>query len=69
MERKHVQMCVVAQALQTNSTIELRAEEVNDIVDDLVYWPPDYQVFSTTGCKTLGPKVDYLIEKILDERG
>ncbi len=68
MERKHVQMCIIAQAYHTNSTIDLRPEEVNEILDELLYWPEDYQVFSSTGCKTVAPKVDYILERIIDER-
>ena len=67
LERKHVASCVVAEAHQRNSTIVLKKEEIDSILNELVYFPKDFQVYSATGCKTISPKVDILLHDILEE--
>ena len=68
LERQHVSKCVIAEIAHRNSTIEITTEELNGIINELVYYPEDYQIYSTTGCKTIANKVDYLLmEKYDDE--
>jgi len=64
LERKHVTKCVIATAHDRNSTIVLKPEEIDSILDQLVYF---HFVYSATGCKTVSPKVDALIEEIIDK--
>merc|ERR1712227_882062 len=37
-------------------------EMVDDIADQLTYWPADLKLFSTSGCKRVAQKVDLLLE-------
>ena len=67
LERKHVASCVVAEAHQRNSTIVLKKDEIDVILNELIYFPKDVQVYSATGCKTVSPKVDILLHDILEE--
>ena len=67
LERKHVASCVVAQAHERNATIVLKKDEIDTILDELIYFPKDFQVYSATGCKTVSPKVDILLHDILEE--
>lgn len=67
LERKHVAQCVIAAANDRNSTVVLKLEEIESILDELVYTPNEYLIYSATGCKTVLPKVDALLEDIIDE--
>ena len=67
LERKHVTNCVITNAHDRNATIVLSADEINSILDDLIYFPKSDLIYSATGCKTISPKVDALIEDIIDK--
>ena len=67
LERKHVASCVIAEAHQRNTTIVLKKDEIDTILNELIYFPRDVQVYSATGCKTVSPKVDILLHDILEE--
>ena len=41
--------------------------EIDLVANDIAYWPAKEQLFSTTGCKRVGQKVDMLLEEKLDE--
>jgi len=55
LEREHVKMCIRDNA--TAKHITLNDQEMNAIADELEYFPPDAQVFSSSGCKRVDEKV------------
>jgi len=67
MERNHVASCVIAEAHERNATIVLKPEEIDSVLDELIYFPKSHLLYSTTGCKTVPAKVDTLMYEILDE--
>jgi len=67
LERSHVTSCIIATAHDRNTTIVLKPEEIDSILDQLIYFPKLALVYSATGCKTISPKVDALIEDIIDQ--
>ena len=36
-------------------------KKVNDIADELTYYPKGVNIFSTTGCKRVGDKIDLVM--------
>ena len=58
--------CVVAEAHQRNSTIVLKKDEIDVILNELIYFPKDVQVYSATGCKTVSPKVDFFLHDLAE---
>ena len=69
LERKHVASCIVAEANDRNSSIVLKNEEIDSILDEMVYFPKEYMLFASTGCKTISSKVDMLLYNILGGEG
>ena len=67
LERSHVTSCIIATAHDRNATIVLKPEEIDSILDQLIYLPEVALVYSVSGCKTISPKVDALIEDIVDQ--
>jgi len=43
------------------------SDHIDRIANDLTYWPPSGQLYSTTGCKRVGQKVDMLIEELEED--
>ena len=66
LERKHVANCVIAEAHQQNTTIVLKKDEIDAILNELVFFPNDVQVYSATGCKTVSPKVDIFLHDLAE---
>ena len=62
LERRHVRLCVMKEAEDRNLTMSDSA--VTSVVDSLTYWPPDTQLFSTTGCKRISNKLDLYQEEL-----
>lgn len=62
LERSHVRQCVEREAVRRNLT--LTEAQVSSVVDSLVYWPQDTQLYSTTGCKRVANKLDLLQEEM-----
>ena len=67
LERSHVTSCIIAEAHDRNATIVLKTEEIDSILDQMIYFPKSHMIYSTTGCKTVSPKVDALMYEILQE--
>ena len=56
LERSHIKMCIKAHLKQKGYPV---AEYILDeIADELLYFPDDLKVFSKSGCKKLSSKVD-----------
>ena len=56
LERTHVKQCIRADA--SGKGYELNELEVDEVADELKYFPPRSPLFSTTGCRTVTAKVD-----------
>ena len=39
---------------------------VDQIVEEMTYGPNGSGLYSTTGCKRVGPKVDILLEEVIE---
>ena len=44
------------------------SDQLDSIVKSLSYWPSEELVYSTTGCKRVGQKVDFIIEDEEEEK-
>jgi len=53
MEKKHVMQCVQAELNAQN-----KKGDIKMIADQLLYYPPEAKLFSTSGCKKVTQKVD-----------
>ena len=57
LEKKHIRMCIQDHMLlkygKTRDT-----KFIDEVIDELEYWPPDSQLYSRTGCKRVQKKVD-----------
>lgn len=62
MEKRHVRECVRAEL--TDRKHPVTDTIVERVVSSLQYMPKDIELFSTTGCKTVPQKVDYIIEEM-----
>jgi len=58
LQRQHVKMCIRDNA--TAKHISLDEQDVNDIADELEYFPRDepLSLFSSSGCKRVDEKVN-----------
>ncbi|KAI6196324.1 putative RNA 3'-terminal phosphate cyclase-like protein [Aphelenchoides besseyi] len=57
LERKHVRMCV-EDYMQENG-YHITDERVEAIVNEMVFFPRDNPLFSTSGCKSVAQKADF----------
>lgn len=79
MEKKHVKMCIrqaledsveklrlEQEKRKPEDRIEVKTfteEDVNRLADQKNYWPDDYKIFSTSGCK----KVEAIVDRFLED--
>ena len=61
LERKHVKICVRNEFQRRY--VAFTEEMVENVADELIYWPEELQLFSTSGCKRVAQKVDLLLEE------
>ena len=59
LEKSHIKKCVEADLRKKNKTVENHI--VNNVADQMQYSSPD-NVFSSTGCKKVSSRVDFVIE-------
>lgn len=59
LERKHVELCAKDEIRRRlhNPTKDL----VNRVANEMVYFPPENKLFSTTGCKRVAQKVGFIL--------
>ena len=62
LERRHVKTCIRNELNRKYVSDTWTEEMVDDIADQLTYWPADLKLFSTSGCKRVAQKVDLLLE-------
>lgn len=69
LERRHVKQCIMVDLvnkgfLRSYDSRELNSALINAIADQLNYYPAEAKLFSTTGCKRVSEKVDFIMEDI-----
>lgn len=67
LERRHVKQCIrdgLVQKGYYKSDEEISEVTVQEIADELTYYPEGVFVFSTTGCKRIHEKIDFIMEEI-----
>ncbi|XP_064608329.1 torsin-1A-like isoform X2 [Liolophura sinensis] len=69
LERSHVKECIVDVLvdkgyLKSRKERKEKADLLNTIADELIYYPNDEKIYSTTGCKRVAEKVDFVLEDI-----
>ena len=60
-ERKHVKIWVRNEFKRRY--VAFTEEMVENVADELIYWPEELKLFSTSGCKRVAQKVDLLLEE------
>lgn len=61
LERKHVKICVRNEFQRRD--VAFTEEMVEVVTNELIYWPAELKLFSTSGCKRVAQKVDLLLEE------
>ena len=64
LERHHVKQCIKYGLVQKGyykSIHNVPMQKVNDIADELTYYPEGVNIFSTTGCKRVADKIDLVM--------
>ncbi|XP_015765851.1 PREDICTED: torsin-1A-like [Acropora digitifera] len=59
LERSHIKMC--AKADLELKGYPVTAEILNRVADEMLYYPENFKVFSTSGCKKVSSKVDFIM--------
>ena len=59
LERSHIKMCAKADLEQKGHPVTELI--LNNVADELIYFPDDLKVFSQSGCKKISSKVDYIM--------
>merc|ERR1712142_1401113 len=66
LERQHVKICVRNEFQRRK--VDFTEEMVEKVADEMIYWPTELKLFSTSGCKRVAQKVDLLLEEDLWEK-
>ncbi|BFZ24380.1 hypothetical protein BsWGS_27418 [Bradybaena similaris] len=62
LEKQHVRKCVADYFLLKNyPVLPIHGQLVDEVLKELTFFPPTEQVFSSTGCKRVAEKVDYVM--------
>ena len=59
LERSHIKMCAKADLEQKGHPVT--EQILNNVADELIYFPDDLKVFSVSGCKRISAKVDLIM--------
>lgn len=59
LERKHVEFCIRDEIRRRGH--KENKDFVKSVADQMIYFPPENKLFSTTGCKRVAQKVAYLL--------
>jgi len=62
LERRHVKICIRNEFNKRN--IIFTEEMVDKVAEELIYWPSELKLFSTSGCKRVAQKVDLIVEDL-----
>merc|ERR1712228_729593 len=63
LERRHVKTCIRNELNRRHVSDTWTEKMVDNVADQLTYWPSDLKLFSTSGCKRVAQKVDLLLEE------
>lgn len=67
LERRHIKQCIkdnlVEKGFYKNHK-KINDDKVQEILNELTYYPKDEELFSVTGCKRVPEKVDYIMEDV-----
>ena len=66
LERKHIRQCIKDYLLSQKyykTYGDISEKKVREIAEQLQYYPEEEQLFSTTGCKRVPEKTDYVMEE------
>lgn len=61
LERSHVKQCI-QEDLAGRSVREVPEDKVQLVVDELTFGPEGIHAFSTSGCKRVPEKIDYVFD-------
>ncbi|XP_060553589.1 torsin-1A-like [Ruditapes philippinarum] len=67
LERGHVKQCIKDGLVYKGyykSEEEISDAKVQEIADELQYYPEGINIFSTTGCKRIHEKIDFIMEEL-----
>ena len=65
LERKHVRQCVLDSLVTKryyHTAQSVPKAVVDEVMQELAFYPPDEQLFSVTGCKRVAEKVDFVMQ-------
>jgi len=61
LEQVHVKQCARRELLHRELEPNDYSDLINQVVEELSFWPDEVRLFSTTGCKRVSQKVDELL--------
>ncbi|CAG2123587.1 unnamed protein product, partial [Medioppia subpectinata] len=65
LEKKHIKLCINDYLRQhynkSDPMVDPGEEFIRNVANELEYFPPDTKLYSKTGCKRVGNKVDVLM--------
>jgi len=65
LEQKHVRQCVERELISRGYEPDQVGHDFYDqVIGDLVFWPADTQIYSSTGCKRVSQKVDQILYEL-----
>ena len=67
LERKHVKQCIRDGIVQKGFYVhkdDIPESKVQEIADELTYYPSDVSLFSSTGCKRILEKISFHMEEL-----
>lgn len=67
LERRHIKQCIKDGLVHKGyykSEGEISDAKVQEIADELQYYPEGIDIFSTTGCKRIHEKIDFIMEEL-----
>ena len=67
LERRHIKQCIRHGLIHNGyykATDEISERKVQEIADELTYYPEGVGIFSTTGCKRVAEKIGLIMEDV-----
>jgi len=62
LEQKHVRQCIERELINRGYELEdIGNDFFEQVLSDLVFWPAETQIYSSTGCKRVSQKVDQIL--------
>ena len=62
LERGHVRLCVIDDLMAKHHGVH--ESVINDVLDELQYFPEDLKLYSKSGCKRVSEKVNFIKEEL-----